>query len=198
MTFNVKSDEYARFRPGYPDAFYAWLVTQSGHHSRLWDCACGNGQVAKSMIPYFDEIYASDISSKHWASAWIYWNMILDQDGGPCLVSEEHGDPDDNRQHPVVIVNRSTGLVTYTGLYYYLAHFSRFIRPGATRIRCDGGPSQLSSAAFRNADGSIILVVINNGENITYGLSWKGEKLDFTFKAHSISTLKWNRPAVST
>ena len=34
---------------------------------------------------------------KNWVSGWIYWNMILDQNGGPWLVSVEHGDPDDNR-----------------------------------------------------------------------------------------------------
>ena len=33
---------------------------------------------------------------KNWVSGWIYWNMILDQDGGPWLVSPEHGDPDPN------------------------------------------------------------------------------------------------------
>lgn len=57
-TFNVRSDLYAQARPGYPDEFFAWLVSQTEHHSRFWDCACGNGQVSKSMIPYVDEIYA--------------------------------------------------------------------------------------------------------------------------------------------
>ena len=45
---------------------------------------------------------------KNWASAWIYWNMILDEKGGPWLVSVAHGDPDHNTQHPVVIIDRST------------------------------------------------------------------------------------------
>ena len=54
---------------------------------------------------------------KNWVSGWIYWNMILDQDGGPWLVSPEHGDPEPNQQHPVVIINRNTKKVTYTGLY---------------------------------------------------------------------------------
>jgi hypothetical protein len=72
---------------------------------------------------------------KNWVCAWIYWNMILDENGGPWLISTEHGDPDNNKQHPVVIVNRTTKQVTYTGLYYYLSHFSKFVRPGARRIR---------------------------------------------------------------
>jgi len=28
---------------------------------------------------------------KNWVSGWIYWNMILDQNGGPWLISPEHG-----------------------------------------------------------------------------------------------------------
>ena len=40
------------------------------------------------------------------ASAWIYWNLILDEHGGPWLVSPIHGNPEDNIQHPVVIIDR--------------------------------------------------------------------------------------------
>ncbi|MGD0923537.1 MAG: hypothetical protein ABSA70_17510 [Terriglobia bacterium] len=68
------------------------------------------------------------------AAAWIYWNMILDEKGGPWAISPVHGNPDPNVQHPVVIINRQTKQVTYTGLYYYLAHFSKFVRPGAVRV----------------------------------------------------------------
>jgi len=57
---------------------------------------------------------------KNWVSAWIYWNMVLDENGGPWLISTEHGDPDKNYQQPVVIINKKTKKVTYTGLYYYL------------------------------------------------------------------------------
>src|SRR5438309_4245205 len=62
------------------------------------------------------------------ASAWIYWNMILDEKGGPWSVSYVHGNPDPNIQHPVVIIDREKKKVTYTGLYYYLAHFIKFVR----------------------------------------------------------------------
>ena len=105
-------------------------------------------------------------------SAWIYWNMILDENGGPWLVSPVHGDPEKNAQHPVVIVDRNKKEVTYTALYYYLAHFSKFVRPGAVRVGTDrvtqgrssnglsgerrrdgcGGDEQPSEGAIRNAE----------------------------------------------
>jgi len=128
---------------------------------------------------------------KNWVSGWIYWNMILDQTGGPWLTSPVHGDPDNNHQHPVVIINRETKEVTYTGLYYYLAHFSKFVRPGASRIQCTGGSSQLNYVGFLNADGSIILNIINNGNETDCKIAW-GTRMNIQkLKAHSITTLKW-------
>lgn len=129
---------------------------------------------------------------KNWVSGWIYWNMILDQDGGPWLTSPIHGDPDPNRQHCVVIVDRNTKEVTYTGLYYYLAHFSKFIRPGAYRINCTGGSPLLNFAAFQNDDGTIVLNVINNGEETDCKISWSNKMAVQRLKAHSITTIKWN------
>jgi glucosylceramidase len=129
---------------------------------------------------------------KNNVSAWIYWNMILDQNGGPWLVSVEHGDPYDNRQQPVVIINRETKTVNYTGLYYYLAHFSRFVRQGAYRIDCNGGSPQLNFAGFLNADGRITLNVINNGDETESKILWNNKMVIRKFKSHSITTLNWN------
>ncbi len=129
---------------------------------------------------------------KNWVSAWLYWNMILDQDGGPWLISTEHSDPDDNRQQPVVIINRETKEVTYTGLYYYLAHFSKFIRPGAYRINCTGGSSDLNFAGFINSDNTVILNIINNGDETDCKISWKNKMALQRLSAHSITTFKWD------
>src|SRR5256885_16584921 len=82
-------------------------------------------------------------------SAWVYWNMILDEKGGPWSVSYVHGNPDPNVQHPVVIIDRQTKKVTYTGLYYYLAHFSKFVRPGALRLRTPGSQHGVRGLGFR-------------------------------------------------
>ncbi len=124
-------------------------------------------------------------------SAWLYWNMILDENGGPWLVSKEHGDGDNNIQHPVVIINRKTHKVSYTGLYYYLAHFSKFIRPGAYRIQSIGNQEQLNYAAFVNTDGTVILNIINNGDPTDCNIVWKKMTTQLHVAAHSISTLKW-------
>ncbi len=132
---------------------------------------------------------------KNWVSGWIYWNMILDQNGGPWLISPEHSDPDNNFQHPVLIINRDTKQTIYTGLYYYLSHFSRFVRPGASRIDCKGGTSTLNFVGFLNTDGTIILNVINNSDEIDCKISWDKKMLILKLKSHSITTLKWDSAA---
>jgi len=138
---------------------------------------------------YWGNMIVEDM--KHGVSAWIYWNMILDQDGGPWLISEEHGDPDNNRQHPVVIVNRNTGEITYTGLYYYLAHLSRFVRPGAHRIEAAGSAGSLNAVAFQNVDGSIVLNILNSGEPTTVQVGWRERWLSVSVPGHAIETLRW-------
>jgi glucosylceramidase len=128
---------------------------------------------------------------KNWASAWIYWNMILDENGGPWLVSVEHGDPDNNKQHPVVIINRNTHKVSYTGLYFYLTHFSKFVRPGAVRIETSGGSNKLNFVGFENIDHSIVLNVINNGEPSDCEIRWHNKTFVQKLPAHSMATFKW-------
>ena len=128
-------------------------------HNRYPDLPIWMTEICYVKLPVYEfndgEIWGNMIVNdmKNWVSGWIYWNMILDQQGGPWLTSPEHGDPDNNHQHPVVIINRDTKEVTYTGLYYYLAHFSKFVKPGAFRINCTGGTSQLNFVGFQNSDG---------------------------------------------
>jgi glucosylceramidase len=96
------------------------------------------------------------------ASAWVYWNMILDEKGGPWLVSPVHGNPENNTQHAVVIVDRTNRKATLTGLYYYLAHFSKFVRPGAQRIEASGDHRGVRCMAFGAPQGEYIIQLLNS------------------------------------
>jgi len=125
-------------------------------------------------------------------SAWIYWNMILDERGGPWLISPVHRDDDGNQQHPVVIIDRHTKQVTYTGLYYYLAHFSKFVRPGAVRIGVSGAAGGVRSVAFHAKSGDIIAEILNsNRRTASTTLQWRGKYLKLNLPALSITTCIW-------
>jgi glucosylceramidase len=126
------------------------------------------------------------------ASAWIYWNMVLDEKGGPWLVSPVHGNPDPNEQHPVVIVNRKTHEVSYTGLYYYLAHFSKFVRPGDYRVEVTGKAAKVRSMAFKSAAGKTILELLNSRtQSVQTQIQWQGKTLVVSLPGTSITTLMW-------
>jgi len=132
----------------------------------------------------------SDLEAQ--ASAWIYWNMILDEKGGPWLVSPVHGNPDPNVQHPVVIINRHTNKVTYTGLYYYLAHFSKFVRPGAARIGVTGQQQGVRCVAFRSAEGGVVAQIMNSCPVAADAqLNWQNRSLTMSLPPVSITTCLW-------
>ncbi len=125
-------------------------------------------------------------------SAWIYWNMILDEKGGPWSVSEVHGNPDPNVQHPVVIVDRQTKKVTYTGLYYYLAHFSKFVRPGYVRIETRGSQQGVRVIAFKSPDGQIVAELMNSKrEDVQMALAFHDRVVHVSLPATSITTALW-------
>lgn len=125
-------------------------------------------------------------------SAWVYWNMILDQNGGPWLVSPVHRDTDGNQQHPVVIIDRRTKEVTYTGLYYYLAHFSRFVRPDAVRVATSGPAGRVRSMAFKTRNGDMVAEVLNSGKQATtVSLNWHEKAVKLDLPALSITTGIW-------
>jgi glucosylceramidase len=122
--------------------------------------------------------------------------MILDEKGGPWLVSPIHGDADGNAQNAVVQIDRTTHEVTFTGLYWFLAHFSKFVRPGAHRVGASvaGLPDgvEVRALAFRNDDGTLALELLNaSATDSAVRVRSGGWAADLTLPAVSISTLTW-------
>ena len=114
--------------------------------------------------------------------AWTDWNILLDENGGPNHVG--------NFCFAPIHANTKTGELIYTNSYYYLGHFSKFIRPGAKRIACSSSRTQLLSTAFLNTDGTIAVVVMNNTEDkIPYYLCVEGKAATTISLPHSIMTL---------
>ncbi|KAJ6261969.1 hypothetical protein Dda_2770 [Drechslerella dactyloides] len=50
-----------------------------------------------------------------------------------------------------------------SGIYYAFAMWSRYIRPGAVRVGTSGSISGIITGAFKNTDGSIVVVFTNTG-----------------------------------
>jgi glucosylceramidase len=115
-------------------------------------------------------------------AAWTDWNVLLDETGGPNHVG--------NFCFAPVHADTKTGRLIYTNSFYYIGHFSKFIRPGAKRIASSPSRSALLSTAFVNADGKVSVVVMNSGEKeVPYYLWVDGEAAETRSPAHSIQTL---------
>jgi glucosylceramidase len=113
---------------------------------------------------------------------WVDWNILLDEKGGPNHVG--------NFCFAPVHANTKTGELVYMNSFYYIGHFSKFIKPGAKRIISSSSRGQLLTTAFQNADGSIATVVMNqSGEKISYRIWLKGEAAEITSLPHSIQTV---------
>ena len=67
--FSAQADAYARFRPTYPDALYAWLAARVATRALAWDCGTGNGQAAVALAAHFARVVASDPSRDQIAHA---------------------------------------------------------------------------------------------------------------------------------
>ncbi|MEO6541947.1 MAG: glycoside hydrolase family 30 protein [Ferruginibacter sp.] len=110
------------------------------------------------------------------------WNILLDEVGGPNHVGNfcfapVHGDT-------------KTGQLIYTNAYYYIGHFSKFIKPGAKRIISSSSRSQLITTAFKNDDGKTVVIVMNESNIKTpYSLWINGKAATLTALPHSIATL---------
>lgn len=113
---------------------------------------------------------------------WTDWNVLLDEKGGPNHVG--------NFCFAPVHADTKTGELTYLNSYYYIGHFSKFIRPGAKRIISSTSRGQLLTTAFKNIDGSIVVVVMNqSNESIPYHMGIGNKAIAYTSQPHSIQTL---------
>ena len=116
------------------------------------------------------------------AVAWTDWNILLDETGGPNHVK--------NFCFAPVHARVNEGTLHYMNSFYYIGHFSKFIRPGAERIISSSSRAQLLTTAFINTDGTIALVVMNpTDEEISYRLYIGNQAAVTTSLPHSIATL---------
>jgi glucosylceramidase len=113
---------------------------------------------------------------------WTDWNVLLDETGGPNHVG--------NFCFAPIIGDTKAGKLLYTNAYYYIGHFSKFIRPGARRVATTSSRDVLQATAFLNTDGKVAVVVMNGTEKEQPFQLWiKGQAAAVTSRPHSIMTM---------
>ncbi|KAF8356135.1 hypothetical protein PRIPAC_97758 [Pristionchus pacificus] len=124
----------------------------------------------------------------NWVAGWTDWNMVLDMEGGFTWALNYVDAP--------IIAH---GEVFYKQpMYYAMAHFSKFLKPGAHRVKVEA--SELPSGIFILGavlhDGKRYITVINkdNANDVTFSIGEKGNSVDYTtvnVPQHSIVTVIW-------
>jgi glucosylceramidase len=141
---------------------------EGGPHTGEW--ALGE-RYARSMI--------NDLN--RWTVGWVDWNLVLDETGGPNHVGNFCSAP--------IIADTRKDELLFQSSYYYIGHFSRFIRPGAQRILCATTRDDLEATAFANPDGTLAVVVLNRTDTERpYALRLPKSQAISTLPPHSIST----------
>jgi glucosylceramidase len=113
---------------------------------------------------------------------WTDWNILLDERGGPNHVG--------NFCFAPIHADTRTGTLIYTNAYYYIGHFSKFIRPGARRILAAPSRSMLLTTAFVNDDGKVVVVVMNpTAKGGDYNVVVGAASVRIGSRPHSIQTV---------
>lgn len=128
--------------------------------------------------------YARDIIGclNHWVDGWVDWNMVLDKQGGPNWK--------ENWCIAPVIVDPEQDEVYFTPLYYVMAHFSKFMRPGGEVLASSLSDPGIMAAAVRNTDGTTAIAVFNEQETaVDYKLVLGGEERVLHIGAQTLQTV---------
>ena len=112
---------------------------------------------------------------------WVDWNLLLDHRGGP-----NHK----NNMCFAPLHASADGQLVFTPIYSYIGHFSRYIKPQARRVGAATSRSTLDATAFRNADGSLAVVVMNRtAQPVRYRLFVDRQEVAVEIPARAIQTV---------
>ncbi|MFF7791282.1 carbohydrate-binding protein [Streptomyces sp. NPDC007991] len=149
---------------------------------RMWWGTAGADRIARYM--------------RSWSTTYVSWVTMLDQNRD----SQQFGNPD-----PTPLIQDPDNRNTYWALpeYYLFAQFSKFIKRGAKRIWSDyGSADTVTTVAFKNPDGTIATVVVNQTSDAQeFTLRSGDQQLIDSIPAKTAGTYVWTpstAPAATT
>lgn len=123
-------------------------------------------------------------AARNWSRNVLLWNLAADASFGPhtsnggCTMCQG-----------AITIDGDT--VTRNLAYYSLAHASKFVPPGSTRIASDSLET-LSSVAFKTPKGEKVLLVANDsGSAQSFSVQYQGKQIDTSLQNGSVATYMW-------
>ena len=123
---------------------------------------------------------------RNWSRSYNAWVTMIDNQGkpnnGPFRASRT-----------CIMLNNDDLTVNYYFDYYMFGQFMKFVKRGAVRIFSDEGTKEFANIAFKNPDGTIVLVVANAGTSPKqFKVLWNGQMIKPTMDAKSVATYMWD------
>jgi len=218
-------EEIARLHRDYPDLDI--LMTEICYAYNGDDPNCMNKETIQNCtdwprntslappLPRLDfsdgRIWGSRIVSDFNAgvSGWIYWNLLLDINGGPFEYSPKHADNGENFQQAMFHVDAESQTYHPTALFWYVAHFSKFVRPNSIRISTSlegnvnwqpdpnepEGTTGIELLGFESNDNeTLVLQILNHwNESTKIVLQYLDLEAYLDLPAISITTASWQK-----
>ncbi len=132
------------------------------------------------------EMYAHQMigNLKGGCSAIIDWNLCVDYKGGPNHVGNFCDAP--------IKANEAGDDYEKKLSYYYIGHFSRYIKEGANLVWSSCYTDRIDSAAFVNPDGERVVILLNKTDDeLPISVKEAASSVDLSLKPHSIQTLRY-------
>lgn len=129
------------------------------------------------------ELYAHDILGdlNSGSNGYIDWNLILDHSGGP-------NHKNNNCNSPIMLSEDENDYIKNL-TFFYIGHFSKFIKPGAKRLGFSKYTDKIEVTSFKNPDGTITIVVLNkNNFGVEYNICINNRFINDYISEHCIFT----------
>lgn len=144
------------------------------------------GEWIPEFEPAFSNLMRTGIAiMRNYSKSFILWNMALDENNGPTVPGFG-----ESTCRGLLKINQVTKEFEYTLDYYGLAHFSKYVRPGAFRVS-SSDHERIKNVVFQNKDQSLVAILFNDTEeDTTVRLQVINEvKIDLKLKAKSAKTI---------
>ncbi|NFH91835.1 glycosyl hydrolase [Clostridium botulinum] len=139
---------------------------------------CGNGKNTWVYAEYVFNLFRHYFVNG--ANGYMYWNAVLEPKGMSTWGWE---------QNSMITIVPETKEIIYNPEFYVMKHFSHFIQKGAKRLTTSGQDS-VDTVAFKNPDGSIIIVISNKNENSRVtNVEFNDEIFKVELEGHSFNTI---------
>ena len=175
------------------------LVTRELGKPNICTEFCASMRMTSDLLS-LAERYAREIceNMNNFCSGICDWNLMLDSNGGPYhhrfrpgtdAINYDYTEMGAGCYSPIMF-NEKKKTFECTPVYYYIGHFSKYIKRGAKRIATTKYTSDLFATAFINPDGERVAVIMNpSDEGKDAVIRNNGECNKITLKPHSIVTV---------